>query len=300
MPLSEPSLCIPFVHASVNRERIMGILNHLDLGTIERIDIVAGKTSRTGKENNKIFIHFISWSNNPNAVQTRNRVLNGGQVKVVYDDPWYWMISASRVVRPENRPPSMTLPFLDFTYNASTQHGVGEGYYPNAPGQWAQVNQGLPPPMGPPPGPPPMGPPGVVSFGVGTCPRPSGWGLHENMTWTAGSGIGANGQGYNDTVALDHDSISPPGTPPHGYNSFVQAENGPNTDPTPPLYGQSFQPLHPLSAAIPNADIPNTGDEPVLQLAAELDANNEDGGDTSTTDYDLINMDAVEDFTNNM
>ncbi len=303
MPASEPSLCIPFVHANVTRKRIWDILKHLNLGTIERIDIVAGKTSQTRKENNKVFIHFISWSNNPNAVQTRDRVLNGGQVKVVYDDPWYWMISASRVPRPENRAPNPTAPFLDFSHNVAP----GQRYYPNSPSRWAPVNQGLPPPpgpppMGPPPGPPPMGPPDIVSFGVGTCPPPPGWAILENMGWAPGSGLGANGQGHKEPVALDipsshlrrrnarngfasdQDTISSPGSPPLTLDSFVRSASPEPT--TPP----------------PVEHLPQTP-PPILQLAAELDANNITGlaahADPDQVN-DVINMDAVEDFTNNM
>lgn len=106
---SEPSLCIPRVFSNITEERVWQVLNELELGEIDRIDMVERET-RDGDLYQRVFIHFKRW----NGAQTqggivRQRVLDGEEVKIVYDDPWFWKVSASRSKRPraptERRPP---------------------------------------------------------------------------------------------------------------------------------------------------------------------------------------------------
>jgi|LauGreDrversion4_2_1035121.scaffolds.fasta_scaffold577838_1 hypothetical protein len=94
-----PSLCIPRVFANINEQRIRRTLESLNLGVISRIDIV----SKQGEKTNRVFIHFRNWFNNKNADIARERLLNGQDIKVIYDDPWFWKISAYKNISP--RPP---------------------------------------------------------------------------------------------------------------------------------------------------------------------------------------------------
>lgn len=91
-----PSLCIPRVFPNIDEKRIRKIFYELQLGTIERIDIINKKTEK-GENFNRVFIHFNSWYNNSNANQVRERLLNGKDIKIIYDDPWFWKVSAYRV-----------------------------------------------------------------------------------------------------------------------------------------------------------------------------------------------------------
>ena len=91
-----PSLCIPRVFPNIDEKRIRKIFYELQLGTIERIDIINKKTEK-GENFNRVFIHFNSWYNNANANQVRERLLNGKDIKIIYDDPWFWKVSAYRV-----------------------------------------------------------------------------------------------------------------------------------------------------------------------------------------------------------
>ena len=95
LPANVPSLCIPRVFANVDESRIRRIFDDLNLGVIERVDIVH-KTTEKGEKSNRVFIHFRHWFNNKNADTSRERLLNGKEIKIIYDDPWFWKVSAYR------------------------------------------------------------------------------------------------------------------------------------------------------------------------------------------------------------
>ena len=93
LPNYVPSLCIPRVYPNINQGRIRKIISDLDLGIIERIDIVS-KTTEKGEKYNRVFIHMERWFQNSNASFARERLLGGKDIKIIYDDPWFWKISA--------------------------------------------------------------------------------------------------------------------------------------------------------------------------------------------------------------
>lgn len=95
VPNHIPSLCIPRVFPNIDEKRIRRIFAELGLGEIHHIDIV-NKTTEKGEQFNRIFIHFQSWFSNANANAARDRLLNGKEIKIVYDDPWFWKVSAYR------------------------------------------------------------------------------------------------------------------------------------------------------------------------------------------------------------
>lgn len=100
LPANVPVLCIPRVFANINESRIRRVFNELDMGTLKRVDIVQ-KVSSTGEKFNRVFVHYETWNNTPNSIDARERLLNGKEIKVIYDDPWFWKISAYR--EPETR-----------------------------------------------------------------------------------------------------------------------------------------------------------------------------------------------------
>ncbi len=104
LPANVPSLCIPRVFPNIDEHRIRGIFSSLDMGEIEKIDIVPKKTEK-GEKFNRVFIHFRRWNTGGNADLARQRLINGKEIKIVYDDPWFWKISAYREPpsRPSNR-----------------------------------------------------------------------------------------------------------------------------------------------------------------------------------------------------
>ncbi len=110
---NEPSICIPRVFKSTTRKDIYDVIERLDLGAVERIDMVA-KTNTRGECYNKVFIHFKMWNKKSEVAQaTRAQLLRGEEVKIVYSEPWFWKCSASRVEKPTFRDYSAPPPRID-------------------------------------------------------------------------------------------------------------------------------------------------------------------------------------------
>jgi hypothetical protein len=74
------------------------------MGEIQRIDVVS-KTTEKGEKFNRVFVHFKRWFANQNADMARERLLNGKEIKIVYDDPWFWKVSAYREVKKNDHHP---------------------------------------------------------------------------------------------------------------------------------------------------------------------------------------------------
>jgi hypothetical protein len=88
-------LCIPRVYTNISESRIRKIFDDLNMGELDRIDIVL-KSSEKGDKFNRVFVHFKRWNNSENSNAARERLLNGKEIKVIYDEPWFWKISAYR------------------------------------------------------------------------------------------------------------------------------------------------------------------------------------------------------------
>jgi hypothetical protein len=41
---------------------------------------------------NLAIIHFSKWNDGGNAAIVKDRLLNGMDIKIIYDDPWFWKI----------------------------------------------------------------------------------------------------------------------------------------------------------------------------------------------------------------
>ncbi len=93
---SHPSLCIPRVFQNITRERIIGVFSELNLGEIHHIDMIR-KTNEKGESFNRVFVHFRQWWISENAVRARQRILSGKEIKIIYDDPWFWKVSENKV-----------------------------------------------------------------------------------------------------------------------------------------------------------------------------------------------------------
>jgi len=95
LPVSAPSMCIPRVFKNVTRERINAVFRDLDLGIIDRIDIISRENEK-GDKFQRVFVHFKKWFRNENADRARELLIQGKEIKVIYDDPWFWKISANK------------------------------------------------------------------------------------------------------------------------------------------------------------------------------------------------------------
>ena len=85
------SLYIPVIDEKIDQAFITDIFKNLKIGEISRIDFVY---SLVGKK--QAFIHFNKWFEHGNGLIARERLLNGKDIKVIYDEPWYWKITAAR------------------------------------------------------------------------------------------------------------------------------------------------------------------------------------------------------------
>ena len=95
------NLIIPRVFSNINEARIKTIFTELNIGKIKSIDIVPvpktkednSKSKDKSKNYNKVFIHFSSWFTNETACQAKKTLLEGKELKIVYDEPWFWKVS---------------------------------------------------------------------------------------------------------------------------------------------------------------------------------------------------------------
>ena len=98
-----PAICIPRVFSNITERRIKAIFDRLNLGEVCRIDMVSRKNNM-GEEFYRVFVH-LCWGDSEDANRTRETIsMPGGEVKVVYDEPWFWKLRAS--TSPGRREPS--------------------------------------------------------------------------------------------------------------------------------------------------------------------------------------------------
>ena len=103
MDASYPSICIPRTFSNIRWQHVKAVFEQLfGDGAIERVD-VASKTTKDGTKFNCMFVHFNAWPETEYCQEVRRNILAGKTIKIVYDDPWYWKCSMSRLPRPENR-----------------------------------------------------------------------------------------------------------------------------------------------------------------------------------------------------
>ena len=98
---SQPSLCIPRVFNNITELRIRKIFNELSLGKISRIDMIEHKNEKGTF--NRVYIHFEKWFLNEEAQIARRKLILGKEIKIIYDNPWFWKVSASKWEPPKSQ-----------------------------------------------------------------------------------------------------------------------------------------------------------------------------------------------------
>jgi hypothetical protein len=94
-----PSLCIPRVFLNITKYRIFKSFKDINIGFIDKIETIIC-TDKAGQKYHRVFVH-LQWNNAPHTIQMRQRVLEGKDVKIVYDEPWFWKVSANRAQQKE-------------------------------------------------------------------------------------------------------------------------------------------------------------------------------------------------------
>jgi hypothetical protein len=128
------NLCIPRVFPNINESRIRKIFEELNIGRIGKIDIIH-KTSKTGDKFNRVFVHLLSWYHNENASKAKQRIIEGKEFKIIYDDPWFWKVSEYREPNHHNEKiehhPVQKKPSLQFDDNALEEIKQNQYRYSN-------------------------------------------------------------------------------------------------------------------------------------------------------------------------
>jgi len=114
---SQPSLCIPRVFNNITEVRIRKVFDDLGLGKISRIDIKERKNEK-GDSFKRVYVHFDKWFWNEDAQAARIKLVSGKEIKIVYDNPWFWKVSASKWAPSgdlqERGPPQRSRAHIDF------------------------------------------------------------------------------------------------------------------------------------------------------------------------------------------
>ena len=95
------SICIPRVFNNIGWRRVKQVMIACGWGFVERVDMVSQGSYK------RAFVHFAPgrWNTrNAGAMDVLAALKAGNEVKIVYDDPWYWKIGLSRSSKPDEAP----------------------------------------------------------------------------------------------------------------------------------------------------------------------------------------------------
>ena len=92
------SLYIPRVFKNISGKRIKAIFHSLRIGKVRVVNF----TPKVGKHGhyNSVSIHFDYWYDNVAARNFQERVIAGNEARIVYDDPWFWIVQEFKPVAP--------------------------------------------------------------------------------------------------------------------------------------------------------------------------------------------------------
>ena len=145
---TEPAIVIPRVFKNITQQRILAIFRKLDLGDIVRIDMVP-RSNDSGEDYWRVFVH-LAWGETENSLVVRTKLMDkhgNGEVKIVYDDPWFWKLHASRPAPAKvNTRRSRPAPFIDFQKDETKQQVVaGKRHMPegneDGPQKWPKQGE---------------------------------------------------------------------------------------------------------------------------------------------------------------
>ena len=97
------SLCIPRVFNNIGWRRIKQHMIEANLGFIERVDVIPV----AGGAYKRAFVHFAAgkWNmRDETARKMLTALQEGKKIKLLYDEPWYWLCGISGAERPAEAP----------------------------------------------------------------------------------------------------------------------------------------------------------------------------------------------------
>ena len=92
---SKPSICIPNAHRKVDKELVRDKFNQLfGADAIKNIEELSCRSRQNQHKFKRFFIHFNQWPKTDEAQKYRLALLEGKEINIIYDDPWFWKCSA--------------------------------------------------------------------------------------------------------------------------------------------------------------------------------------------------------------
>jgi hypothetical protein len=87
------SICIPRVSKELPRQYIFQVMSSLKIGFIDKIFEYPLKNDTTSK---RVVIKFKSWVENDTANVITQRFADNKDIKIVYNEPLYWIAYQNR------------------------------------------------------------------------------------------------------------------------------------------------------------------------------------------------------------
>jgi hypothetical protein len=104
------SICIPRVFDNIGQDRIQEVFNKLNIFVIDRVDVIQ-KQNEKGEKFKRVFVHIKEWLQHSDAQKAKERLLAGKELKIVYDDPWFWKVAVNKwVAKPKQKPVPVPVP----------------------------------------------------------------------------------------------------------------------------------------------------------------------------------------------
>jgi hypothetical protein len=105
------SLYIPHVFANFSKKMVAETFEDLRIGNVKRVDFVYKRGSNGNF--NAAYIHFNHWYDNVAARNFQERVLDvNREARIVYDEPWYWIVLENKTKKVSERKPRINLEAL--------------------------------------------------------------------------------------------------------------------------------------------------------------------------------------------
>ena len=124
---ANPGIYIPFLYRNISTERLKFILEtQLGLGHFAKDDypLLSSKVLPNGKQGYTTFVDFASWQKNPTAQKVKEMLLNDEEVKIVFSDPYYFILKRKHeIIKPSPSPTPSTESFCQ----ACEDEKIGQG-----------------------------------------------------------------------------------------------------------------------------------------------------------------------------
>ena len=85
------SICIPRAFENISEARVRSVFEKLGIFTIDRVDVVLRKNEK-GDTYKRFFVHIKDWAQTSDAQKAKERLIAGKELKIVYDEPWFWKV----------------------------------------------------------------------------------------------------------------------------------------------------------------------------------------------------------------